>query len=116
MVSPHDDFGIHRTRMASLELQVVVVFGGYQMYRYGVVPENIEHSERRDRDGAAAGMSLSMRPRMAAARQDGETARLSKMQESEMGRAKGRPQICPFDASPIEIGPREIDECVIHSL
>jgi hypothetical protein len=86
------------------------------MYCRGEDPENFEHSERRNRDGAASGMSLSMRPRMASARQDGEAARLSELQKSEMGRAKGRPQIRPFDASPIEIGPREIDECVIHSL
>jgi hypothetical protein len=86
------------------------------MYRYGVDSKNIEQSERRDRDGATAGLSLQMRPRMAAARQDGETARLSKMQESEMGRAEGRPQILAFDSSPIGIGPREIDKCVIHFL
>ena len=86
------------------------------MYCRGEDPENIEHSERRNWNGTASGVSLSMRPRVASARQNGEAARLSEMQESEMGRAEGRPQICPFDASPIEIGPREIDECVIHSL
>jgi hypothetical protein len=73
------------------------------MYCHGEDPQNLEHSERRNRDGAASGMSLSMRPRMASARQNGEAARLSEMQESAMGRAEGRPQICPFDTSPIEV-------------
>jgi hypothetical protein len=86
------------------------------MYLRGEHPRNLEHSERRNRDGVASGMSLSMRPRVASARQDREAARLPEMQESEMGRAEGRPQICTFDDSPIESGPREIDECVIHSL
>jgi hypothetical protein len=99
-----------------VELQVVVVFSGDHMYCRAEDPETLDHSERRNRDGAASGMSLSMRPRVASARQDGKTARLSEMQESEMGRAEGRPQICAFDAPPIEGEPREIDECVIHSL
>ena len=85
------------------------------MYRRGEDSRNLEHSERRNWDGTASGMSLSMRPRMASARQDGEAARLSEMQESEVGRAEGGTQICAFEPSPIEIGPREIDECVIHS-
>jgi hypothetical protein len=86
------------------------------MYRRGEDYKNLEHSERRNRDRAASGMSLSVRPRVASARQEGEATGLSAMQESEMGCAEGRPQICTFDASPIESGPREIDQCVIHSL
>ncbi len=92
-----------RAGSSDLELQVVVVFRGGDMYCHGEDPENLEHSERSDRDGAASGMSLSMRPRMASARQDREAARLSEMQESAMGRAEDRPQICPFDTSPIEV-------------
>ena len=86
------------------------------MYRHREDTRTLEHSERRHRDGAASGMSLSVRARVAPARQNGEAASLSEMQESEVGRAEGRPQICVFKASRTEIGPWESDECVIHSL
>ena len=104
-------------RATDWELQIVVVFGSDYLYRVAGFLENFEYTERTNRDGAAARLSLSMRPRVAPTRQGRKAARLSEVQEPAVGRTEGRAEISAGfwrGFSPFENEPWEIDECVKH--
>jgi hypothetical protein len=86
------------------------------LYRLVVFVDSFEHTERRDWPGFVAGVPVSLRARVAAARQKREAEGLPEVQEPKMGHSEGpkRPLGAQSFDSKAAIDPEGILRCMIH--
>ena len=86
------------------------------MYRLVVFVDFFEHTERKDWPGLVAGVPVSLRARVAAARQKRQAESVPEVQEPKMGHSEGpkRPLVAQSFGPKAAIDPEGILRCMIH--